>query len=294
MRRIIPAVSALAFSFGASAAIAADWTPLASPADVAAEEAAFILDIREAPEAVPAGAVHAPLPLWRGPEANPGELLSDEALGELLSSLGLTTDRNVALVHEGGDPDSFAAAARVYWTLKSAGFENLAIIEGGAKGWAAAGLPLAATTSAPAATVVEVSFSDEWLADWETVEEVQAGDDPSVLLDARPTAFLTGEFRHPFATSGGTLEGAAQLNHRDWFDAEGRFAPDAAKVEAARASLSDGAVVFCNTGLWGATNWFVLSELGGAENVKLYAESIVGWTAFGGETVLAGEPPVVN
>lgn len=294
MHRIIPAATTLALVFGAPVAIAADWAPLASPTDVAAERGAVILDIREAPEAFPAGAIHAPLPLWRGPEANPGELLSDEALNELLSSLGLTADKAVALVHEGGDPDSFAAAARIYWTLKSAGFESLAILEGGAKGWSAAGLPVTSTPEAPSRVEVEVSFSDSWLADWETVEEVQAGDDPALLLDARPTAFLTGEFRHPFATSGGTLEGAAQMNHRDWFDADGRFAPDAAKIEAARDDLADGAVVFCNTGLWGATNWFVLSELGGAENVKLYAESIVGWTAFGGETVLAGEPPVVN
>jgi thiosulfate/3-mercaptopyruvate sulfurtransferase len=37
-------------------------------------------------------------------------------------------------------------------------------------------------------------------------------------------------------------------------------------------------VSFCNTGHWAATNWFVLSEVAGIEGVKLYPESMVGWT----------------
>ena len=37
-------------------------------------------------------------------------------------------------------------------------------------------------------------------------------------------------------------------------------------------------VSFCNTGVWAATNWFVLSEVAGIEDVKLYPESIVGWS----------------
>ena len=38
---------------------------------------------------------------------------------------------------------------------------------------------------------------------------------------------------------------------------------------------------FCNTGHWAATNWFALSELAGIENVKLYPESLVGWSHAG-------------
>ena len=37
-------------------------------------------------------------------------------------------------------------------------------------------------------------------------------------------------------------------------------------------------VSYCNTGHWAATNWFVLSELLGNENVLLYDGSMVEWT----------------
>jgi thiosulfate/3-mercaptopyruvate sulfurtransferase len=40
-------------------------------------------------------------------------------------------------------------------------------------------------------------------------------------------------------------------------------------------------VSFCNTGHWAATNWFVLSEVIGQKDVKLYPESMVGWSRTG-------------
>ena len=43
----------------------------------------------------------------------------------------------------------------------------------------------------------------------------------------------------------------------------------------------DRLVSFCNTGHWAATNWFALSELAGIEGVRLYPESVVGWSNAG-------------
>ena len=44
-----------------------------------------------------------------------------------------------------------------------------------------------------------------------------------------------------------------------------------------------GLISFCNTGHWAATNWFALSELAGIDNVRLYPESMVGWSHAGHE-----------
>ena len=41
-----------------------------------------------------------------------------------------------------------------------------------------------------------------------------------------------------------------------------------------------GAVVsYCNTGHWAATDWFVLHELLGRKDARLYAGSMVEWTS---------------
>ena len=49
-------------------------------------------------------------------------------------------------------------------------------------------------------------------------------------------------------------------------------------LASAPVDVSKGTVVFCNTGHWGATGWFALSEVAGVKNVRLYAESMVDWT----------------
>ncbi|MDJ0931349.1 rhodanese-like domain-containing protein [Breoghania sp.] len=47
---------------------------------------------------------------------------------------------------------------------------------------------------------------------------------------------------------------------------------------------------YCNTGHWASANWFVLHELLGYENVKLYDVSMVGWTMDPKRPVEMGEP----
>ena len=37
-------------------------------------------------------------------------------------------------------------------------------------------------------------------------------------------------------------------------------------------------VSYCNTGHWAAVNWFVLSEVAGLSDIKLYDGSMVEWT----------------
>ena len=41
---------------------------------------------------------------------------------------------------------------------------------------------------------------------------------------------------------------------------------------------ADDVYSYCNTGHWAAVNWFVLSEVAGKDNVKLYDGSMVAWT----------------
>ena len=53
-----------------------------------------------------------------------------------------------------------------------------------------------------------------------------------------------------------------------------------AELAAIAATLSGGpAVTYCNTGHWAATDWFVLSEVLGRKDVRLYYGSMVDWTS---------------
>ncbi|MEM7694519.1 MAG: rhodanese-like domain-containing protein [Pseudomonadota bacterium] len=265
--------------------LAAAWDKLVTPPDLAALTDVTILDIR-APAAYAAGhvpgAINAPYPFWRGPAENPGEALSDDRLTTLLQTLGLFGDERIVITYAGANTSDFGAATRVYWTLKSAGFETLAILSGGLAAYAAEDLPLSTEATVPRASDATFALADTWMIDRAGVADLIAGAREGQLIDARPARFFVGQTAHPVARMPGTLEGAKNLAFTRWFDGDA----DPATLADGIVGEAEGDIVsFCNTGHWASINWFALSELAGKENVKLYPESMVGWTAHGGEAV---------
>jgi len=154
-------------------ATAATFGPLVSPTDLNAEldsAQPILLDIRgEAyeKEGHIVGAISAPYGIFRGPKENPGQLLEVATLEERYEALGLELERPVVIVPEGATDTDFGAAARVYWTLKSSGFSDLSILNGGVRSWVSAGLSLEKSASTLPATELDIEFSQAWTADTE-------------------------------------------------------------------------------------------------------------------------------
>ncbi|MEO0429232.1 MAG: rhodanese-like domain-containing protein [Pseudomonadota bacterium] len=283
---------ALAACFVAALALPAKGTEtfdkLLTPEALAAAEDVVILDIR-APKDFAAGHVagarNVPYPGWRGPKTNPGELISEERLTALLQKAGVTPESRVVVVNEGDSPSAFGATARVYWTLKSAGLTEIAILNGGVTAWSKAGLPLTQNVALAAPSDAEFELSEAWVVDRAGVEAVIAGDSDAILIDARPDVFFKGGKKHPAARLPGTLRSAVNLLHESFFGKNGQMSEDPEYVLslAREAGWTPGKTVvsFCNTGHWAASNWFALSEVAGIEDVRLYPESMVGWHQAG-------------
>ncbi|MEM9640410.1 MAG: rhodanese-like domain-containing protein [Pseudomonadota bacterium] len=275
-----------------SAVSAGAFGPLTEPdADLAGIQ---ILDIRGAEDFAAGhipGAANTPYGLYRGPKDNPGRVPDLAALEAVLSTAGLVQDQPVLVVHQGKNATDFGSAARVYWTLKSAGFASLSILNGGFDAWAPGNTPVTGA-STPEPSNITLSWSGKWMIDAEGVESVVAGESEAVLLDARPEAFFKGEQKHGAAREAGTLAGALNIVHSTWFQSGTPRvdAPDdmITQIQTIAADANAPLVSFCNTGHWAATNWFAASELAGVEGVKLYPESMVGWTGLGNAVVRGG------
>jgi len=232
-----------------------------------------------------AGALNAPYDSWRGPKSNPGQILDDTALTERLQSLGIGRADRVVVTYHGKNATDFGAAARVYWTLKSAGLTEIAILNGGLVAWTRAGQGLSTDTAVIERSTEAFSLSGEWMITRAGVRAVVDGSADAQIIDARPLPFFKGARKHKAARAAGTIEGAAQITHSTWFrrDDKRRIGSVEDIIRLAReAGVESGEArpiaSFCNTGHWAATNWFALSELAGVRNVKLYPESMVGWT----------------
>lgn len=286
---VLPVVLAASFAISVPAAAAEPVSnnPVVKPADLKpllGEGDVRVLDIR-APKDYAAGhipgAVNTPYAAYRGPADNAGSLPPETKLTELLRQAGIGASTRVIVAHAGTDHTDFGAAARVYWTLKVGGLTRLSILDGGTLGWKAAGGALETAAPKVAPTSFTYHYNKAMIAETqELANEIQSGKAP-VLVDARPPAFFKGEQRVDAAARYGTLPGARSLDNATFFNADDKTLKPASEIMQAvrQANLQDqSAVSFCNTGHWAATDWFVLHEIAGNQNVKLYPQSVVEWS----------------
>ena len=261
--------------------------PLLKPEDLKAllaQSSVRVLDIRSdkdyASGHIP-GAINTPYGKYRGPKDNPGQLVSEASLTELLRGAGIDQNSHVIVVHGGTDHTDFGAAARVYWTLKVGGLSRLSILDGGTKGWKAAGGALDTTQPQPTPSSFSYHYDQDQIVTREELAEAVRSSTTPLLVDARPARFYSGETRVDAAARYGTLPGAQVLDNAQFFIKDGATLKPAAELKALVAQSGAAnvpAVSFCNTGHWAATNWFVMSEIAGNSAAKLYPASIVDWS----------------
>jgi thiosulfate/3-mercaptopyruvate sulfurtransferase len=204
-------------------------------------------------------------------------------LEALIGSLGVDNDDAVVIVPAGVNSTDFGSAARVYWTFKVLGHDQVAILNGGHRAWVEAGRPVEQAASTRVPTTFTANVRPELIA---TDEEVAAlREQQGVLVDSRPVEFYKGERKHPDARVAGTIPGARNLQEGMLVKGESAYFVDRAQLDRliADAGIDDSGdkavVTFCNTGHWASTTWFALSEIAGYSNVAMYDGSMVGWTA---------------
>ena len=280
--------AAFVAGLGATPALAAPegWAPLLEPVDLATLLDAHGDEIRVvhvtgefASGHIP-GAATAPYPQWRSGPENPGALRDRAEFADLARELGLTPDTPTVVVHSGANPTDMGAAARVYWTLKSLGVEDLALLNGGFAAWQEAGLPVSTTPAEIAPSEHDFTWEDTWrVSTEEVVKLAEAGD--SRLIDARPTDFFSG-VQWSIAAPG-TIRNSNNLTYEQFFDGNRMLGSETVRDLAEREGYTDAplTVSFCNTGHWAAINWFALSELAEVPNTRLYAESMAEYAAEG-------------
>ena len=299
MFRNIGAAAMLVFVFAAPAAAEAV-KPLVSIEWLKAHLAdpnVVVLDIRSAIDGGGAeaftkghipGAVHSDYDKagWRVTRNDVPFMLPTVAqLEKLIGETGIDEDSHVVVVPAGVHVLDFGSAARTYWTLKVVGLAKVSVLDGGVAAWKAAGSALETGASKPSPKIFTASLDHSKLIEATEVENIERLGG-ATLIDARPGSFFAGKLKHPAAKAYGHIPGAISLDSAVFYDPGINRLKPQAELAAITATLPDGpAVSYCNTGHWAATDWFVLSELLGRKNVRLYAGSMVDWSANGGRPV---------
>ena len=279
----------LGATFTASAA-----SPLVSPQwlnEHLQDKNLVVLDIRSAidggglkayTEAHIPGAVHSDYDKagWRVTRGNvPFMLPTLPELEKLIGDVGIDENTRVVVVPAGVSFTDFGSAARTYWTLKVVGVNNVSILDGGVAAWKAAGLNLESGVKKPSPTIFTATLNKSLLSRVEDVSKAENTHN-ATLIDARPASFFTGREKAPAAQAYGHIPGAISLDSASFYDAQtNKLKPKAELVSLAAHVPAGPAVAYCNTGHWAATDWFVLHEIVGRQDVSLYDGSMVEWTA---------------
>jgi len=250
-----------------------------------------VLDIRSAidgskPDAfsqghIP-GAVHSDYDKagWRVTRNNvPFMVPTTAELEKLIGDLGIDEDSHVVVVPAGVNVLDFGSAARTYWSLKYVGVKDVSILDGGLTAWRQAGLPTETGVKAPSPKIFTATIDKSILAEAGEVEAVE-GRGGATLIDARPASFFFGKEKAPASQAYGHIPGALNVDSARFYDPTTNRLKSKAELTAIVNAVPDGpAVSYCNTGHWASTDWFVLHELLGRKQTRLYAGSMVEWTS---------------
>lgn len=217
------------------------------------------------------------------------DLISKEALEELLGKSGISNDTTVLLY--GDNNNWFAAYA--FWQLKYYGHKDVRLINGGRKKWAEEKRPL--STEAPKVTPATYKTTGPDESVRARKEEVLAIADkkrPGQLVDVRSVDEFTGKIIAPpgmteTAQRAGHIPTAANIPWGQAANEDGTFkSADALKLLYQGKGVTGGGevIAYCRIGERSSHTWFALKYLLGYNNVKNYDGS---WTEWGN---LVGAP----
>jgi thiosulfate/3-mercaptopyruvate sulfurtransferase len=139
-----------------------------------------------------------------------GQLPPVADLETLIGGLGIGNDSHVVVVASGVSALDMGSATRVYWTFKVLGHDEVSVVDGGYRAYAAdPGNPVETGWNAPVPTTFKASFRPELVADYQAVQAAKA--QGQALIDFRPPPQYMGTKAFPAAKRPGTIPGAVNV-----------------------------------------------------------------------------------
>jgi thiosulfate/3-mercaptopyruvate sulfurtransferase len=170
------------------------------------------------------------------------------------------------------------AAARLWWLLRWAGHDAVAVLDGGLKAWTQAGFPCRAGEESRAAARFVPAFRNEMTVDVEGVQAARA-DGAWVIVDARSADRFRGE-NESIDPVAGHIPGAVSCPYAAALEPGGRLKEPTEIARVYRGAMggrdSGHTIVYCGSGVTAAHAVLACSHAGlGAP--RLYAGSWSEW-----------------
>ena len=218
-----------------------------------------------------------------------GQLPPIKEIEGLIGGLGINNKKHVIIVYGGVNSTDFGSAARVYWTFKTLGHDEVSILNGGYKAWESQGFKIETGDHNPKLVKFIAIFTDKYYAKASDVINVIKNKKIGIV-DARPVAFFVGE--KGIEGKEGRIKNSYNLQQQTLVNedpATFKSVDEIIKlISQAKLDDKDGFITYCNTGHWASIAWFALSEIANQPNVKNYDGSMTDWTSDPNREVIKG------
>jgi thiosulfate/3-mercaptopyruvate sulfurtransferase len=208
------------------------------------------------------------------------ELPAPYDLPDLLGLAGINKDSKVIVIGKMDAPSDRVDAPRVVWTLKYMGIKDVALLDGGYNKWIAEKRPTALATLDIKMVAYKGNIQAKLFADKKYILSKLG---TALILDVREPEFYRGEKKLPFVEKTGRIKGAINLPSSLLYKADFTYKSKEELAAAASAvvgtDMAKEIIVYCDTGKF-ATAWaFLLSDVLGYSDVKIYDGSSQEWMA---------------
>lgn len=218
------------------------------------------------------------------------ELPGTEGLLKTIGDCGLIAESKVVIVgplpEPGVPPYALADSVRVAVTLIYAGVRNAAVLAGGHAKWESEGRPT--TTDVPTITPVPYSSavdSDSWVSTGYVKEHIGK----AVLIDGRNPEDFFGASVDTFADMRGHIPTARCLPMIWVWKTDGTYRPVELIRDMAGGVIGEDKhqeiICYCGAGGYASAWWFLLTQLLGYTDVKIYDGSLEAWVDEGNPIV---------
>ena len=212
---------------------------------------------------------------WEAEDGVKGMLPSADHIAEALSSVGINENDTVIFY----DGNSNLWASRGLWALEVYGHKDSRLLDGAWVYWSENDYPISTDSTSISKSNYKFTSTPNTniIANWEEI--LDSIDDPSkIVCDTRsPDEYAGKDVR---ADRGGHIPGSENINWVNAVDASGQFlgADKLSSIYENKGIKTDKAVyTLCQTAVRATHTWFVLQELLGYDNVKVYDGSWIEW-----------------
>ncbi len=220
------------------------------------------------------GSLNTPLGLWAiSHEGLALELPPDTTLRNLLGTFGMHPSSRVVVVSGTETDFARADATRVAWTCKVGGIENVAVLSGGYNQWIKDGK----TVSTDAFRITPFKYNGTIdRSSSISMNELLRKIGKAAIVDTRTPDDFFG-----ITAKTGHIKGAVNLPAPWAFAPEGTFREKQILLAMAEGVIGKDrnreVIVYCEVGGYASTWWFLLTQMLGYQNVKVYDGSIEEW-----------------